>query len=50
VPWAIMVISLVLWVLGMVSGATVGWWIHLLLVLAVVSLVSALLRRGTAAV
>jgi hypothetical protein len=34
----------------MVSGATVGWWIHLLLVLAVVSLVSALLRRGTAAV
>ena len=49
-PWAIMVISLVLWVLGMVSGATVGWWIHLLLVLAVVSLVSALLRRGTAAV
>ena len=48
--WAIMVISLVLWVLGMVSGATVGWWIHLLLVLAAVSLVSALLRRGTAAV
>jgi len=36
--------------LGMVSGATMGWWIHVLLVLAVIMLIFAVLRRGAAAV
>ena len=48
--WTITIILLVLWAIGMVSGATLGWWIHLLLVLAVISLIFAVLRRGTAAV
>jgi len=43
--WTITIILVVLWAIGMVSGATLGWWIHLLLVLAVVSLIFALLRR-----
>ena len=34
--WTILVILLVLWLLGLVSGYTVGGFIHLLLVLALV--------------
>ena len=37
--WTIFVILLVLWVLGLVSGYTLGAYIHLLLVLAIVVLV-----------
>jgi hypothetical protein len=48
--WTITILLVVLWALGMVSGATLGWWIHLLLILAVISLIFAVMRRGTAAV
>ncbi len=48
--WTITVILLVLWVLGLVSGASVGAWVHVLLVLAVISLIFALMRRGGAAI
>jgi len=34
--WTIAVILIVLWLLGLVSGYTMGGFIHLLLVLAVV--------------
>jgi hypothetical protein len=34
--WTIFVILLILWLLGMVSGSTLGGFIHLLLVLAIV--------------
>jgi hypothetical protein len=44
--WTITVILFVLWILGLVSGATMGWWIHVLLVLAVISLILAVIRRG----
>jgi Family of unknown function (DUF5670) len=44
--WTITVILFILWILGMVSGATLGWWIHVLLVLAVISLIFAVIRRG----
>ncbi len=44
--WTITVILFVLWILGMISGATLGWWIHVLLVLAVISLIFAVIRRG----
>ncbi|HTA23289.1 MAG TPA: lmo0937 family membrane protein [Terriglobales bacterium] len=37
--WTIFVILLVLWVLGLVSSYTLGGFIHLLLVLALVILV-----------
>ena len=36
--WAIFVILLILWLLGMVSSYTVGGFIHVLLVLALVVL------------
>ena len=36
--WTIAVILLVLWAVGMVSAYTVGGFIHILLVLAVVSI------------
>src|SRR5207248_347417 len=42
-------ILLVLWVLGLVSGAQIGAWVHILLILAVISLIFAVLRRGTGA-
>jgi len=48
--WTITILLVVLWALGMVSGAALGWWIHLLLVLAIISLVIAVIRRGAAAV
>jgi hypothetical protein len=41
---------LVLWALGLVSGSAIGSWVHILLVLAIVSLIFAVMRRGTATV
>jgi len=35
--WTIAVVLLLMWVLGMVSSYTIGGFIHILLVLAVVS-------------
>ena len=37
--WTIFVILLVLWILGLVSSYTLGGFIHLLLVIAVVILI-----------
>lgn len=48
--WTITVILFVLWVLGMISGSTVGAWVHVLLVFALVSLVLAVARHGRPAV
>ena len=41
--WTITIILFVLWVLGMVSSYTLGGWIHVLLVLAVIMLIFNLL-------
>jgi hypothetical protein len=48
--WTISVILLVLWALGLVSGSTIGAWVHILLVAAVIMLILAVMRRGSAAV
>ena len=48
--WTVTIILFVLWALGLVSGATMGGWVHVLLVLAVISLIFAVMRRGTASV
>jgi len=37
--WTILVILLVLWLLGLVTSYTMGGWIHILLVVAVVILI-----------
>jgi hypothetical protein len=34
--WTITIILVVLWLLGLISGYTLGGWVHLLLVLAVI--------------
>lgn len=34
--WTISVVLVVLWLLGLVSSYTMGGWIHLLLVLAII--------------
>jgi len=46
--WTIFVILLVLWLLGLVSSYTMGGFIHLLLVIAVIILIINLVsgRRG----
>jgi uncharacterized protein DUF5670 len=46
--WTIVVILVVLWLLGLVSGTTLGGLVHVLLVIAVIVLVVNLLqgRRG----
>jgi hypothetical protein len=41
--WTILVILLVLWLLGLVSGYTIGGFVHLLLLLALVIFVINLL-------
>ena len=46
--WTMAMILLVLWVLGMVSGASLGMWIHLFLVFALVTVVLAVAHRGRA--
>ena len=42
--WTIVVILLVLWLLGLVSSYTIGGFIHILLVIAVVVLVIRLMQ------
>jgi hypothetical protein len=47
--WTLFVILLVLWLIGVVSSYTLGGFIHLLLVLALVALVFQLLTGRRAA-
>ncbi|HEX3354096.1 MAG: lmo0937 family membrane protein [Terriglobales bacterium] len=47
--WTIFVILLVLWLLGLVSSYTLGGYIHILLVIAVVVLVINLISGRRAA-
>ena len=42
--WTIAVVLLVLWLLGMVSAYTLGGFIHILLVLAVVAILIRLIQ------
>ena len=46
--WTITIVLVILWLVGFVSGYTLGGWVHLLLVLALIVLVFNLLtgRRG----
>ena len=48
--WTIFVVLLVLWLLGMVSSYTLGGFIHLLLVLALIVLVFNLISGRRAAI
>jgi hypothetical protein len=42
--WTIAVVLLILWLLGMVSSYTVGGFIHILLVLAIVAVLVRLIQ------
>jgi hypothetical protein len=44
--WTIAAILLILWLLGMVSAYTVGGFIHILLVIAVVMVIIRLIQGG----
>jgi hypothetical protein len=46
--WTIFVILLILWLLGLVSGYTLGGFVHILLVVAVIVIIINLVsgRRG----
>ena len=48
--WTIFVVLLILWVLGVVTSYTLGGFIHLLLVLAVVALIIQLIQGRRPAV
>ena len=41
--WTITIVLFILWILGLVSNYTMGGWIHLLLVLAIIVLIFNLL-------
>jgi len=47
--WTLFVVLLALWLVGVVSSFTLGGLIHILLVLAVLSLVFQLMTRHSAA-
>jgi hypothetical protein len=42
--WTTTIVLFILWVLGLVSSYTMGGWIHILLVLAVIVLIFNLLQ------
>ncbi|GAC1519809.1 MAG: hypothetical protein NVS3B10_21380 [Polyangiales bacterium] len=42
--WALTILLLFLWVLGVATSSQMGAWIHILLVLAVISLMFNLIR------
>ena len=46
--WTITIVLVILWILGLVTSYTLGGWIHILLVLAIIVLIFNLLsgRRG----
>jgi hypothetical protein len=44
--WTMSIILFVLWTLGMISGSTEGYWVHLLLVFSMVALTLAVANRG----
>lgn len=48
--WTLFVVLLVLWLLGVVSSYTMGGFIHILLVLAVIALIFQLITGRRAAV
>lgn len=48
--WTLFVVLLVLWLAGVVSSYTLGGFIHLLLVLAVLALIFQLVSEGSSAV
>ena len=48
--WTITVVLLVLWLLGVVSSYTLGGFIHILLILAVISLIFNLMSGRRTAV
>ncbi len=45
--WALTILLLFLWVLGVATSSQLGMWIHILLVLAVITLVINLVRGRT---
>jgi hypothetical protein len=47
--WTITAILLVLWILGLVTGSTVGLWVHLLLLFGLVTLVLAVMGSARVA-
>ncbi len=42
------VLLFVLWAVGILSGAQLGWWLHVVLVLAVIALAVSIVRRAAA--
>ncbi|ABF86042.1 hypothetical protein MXAN_3364 [Myxococcus xanthus DK 1622] len=46
VYWTMGIILLVLWGLGLTTGSTEGYWVHLLLLFAMVALLLAVVSQG----
>lgn len=44
--WTVAVVFLVLWALGLVSSYTMGGFIHILLVVAIVAILVQVIQRG----
>jgi hypothetical protein len=44
--WTIAVVLIVLWLLGLITGYTLGYFIHILLVIAIIVLIVGFIQRG----
>ncbi len=44
--WTMSVILFALWVMGLITGSTEGYWVHLLLLFAVLCTILAVARSG----
>lgn len=45
--WTLFVVLLVLWLAGLISGATMGGFIHILLVVAIIAVIIEVFRMST---
>jgi hypothetical protein len=44
--WTIAVVLIILWALGLVTGYTIGNFIHILLVIAIIVVIVGFIQRG----
>jgi hypothetical protein len=43
--WTIAVVLIILWLLGLITGYTMGYFIHILLVIAIIVLIVGFIQR-----
>jgi hypothetical protein len=45
--WTLFVVLLILWLVGLISGTTLGGFIHILLIIAIIAVIIEVFRMST---